>query len=267
MIKDSNGIKRAKTDYKVFAVSNTIAILELLGEFEHELTLSEISDRLALTKSNTSKLLATLEQFDYVEYNKNNGSFTLGVKTFQIAQTYIKKLSIAEISYPYLKEITDILDESSYVGIVDNGTVVYLNMVDTSKPIRLKPRVGHIGHAYATAIGKAQLSKLDNQEIEILFRDGFQSVTENTVNSITDLIKALDVIRDSGYAIDNEEFEKDVVCVAVPVMDFMGKATAGIGVSAPKVRMSNERIVNEIAPLLIKTAMQLSFKFGYSESE
>ena len=91
----------------------------------------------------------------------------------------------------------------------------------------------------------------------------FEKVDLIGANDLTALLKDISNVRECRYALDIEEYENDVHCVAAPVLDFMGKVIAGISVSGPKVRMSMERIENEIAPLLIEAAQILSGKFGY----
>lgn len=258
-------VKREKSEYAVQAVSNAIDILELLGNCEHELSMSEIVSTLELTKSNANKLLANLERFGYVEHNKYTGNFRLGVKTFQISQAYINKLNLIDISNQVLNNLKTTLNESTYIGVLRHGNVVYLNVLETDEPVRVMPRIGNVGPAYATAIGKAQLSVFEDKEIEALYENkAFRKLTNKTISSIEELLQDIEMVRKRGYALDLEEYEEDVHCVAVPVLDFMGKVIAGISVSGPKVRMSMERIETEIAPMLIKSAHILSSKFGYT---
>ena len=258
-------IKREKSEYAVQAVSNAIDILELLGNCEHELSMSEIVSTLELTKSNVNKLLANLERFGYVEHNKYTGNFRLGVKTFQISQAYINKLNLIDISNQVLNNLKTSLNESTYIGVLRHGNVVYLNVLETDEPVRVMPRIGNVGPAYATAIGKAQLSVFGDKEIISLYENKvFKKLTDKTIANIDELLKDIAEVRNRGYALDLEEYEEEVHCVAVPVLDFMGKVIAGISVSGPKERMSMERIEKEIAPLLIESAHILSSKFGYT---
>ena len=146
-----------------------------------------------------------------------------------------------------------------------HGNVVYLNVLETDEPVRVMPRIGNVGPAYATAIGKAQLSVFQDKEIISLYENKvFRKLTDKTISNINELLKDIEIVRQRGYALDLEEYEEDVHCVAAPVLDFMGKVIAGISVSGPKVRMSMERIEKEIAPLLIESAHILSSKFGYT---
>ena len=258
-------IKREKAEYAVQAVGNAIDILELLGEYDHELSISEITTKLSLTKSNVNNLLSNLERFGYVEHNRYTGNFRLGVKIFQISQAYINKLNLIEISLQIMQGLKTKLNESVYVGVLRRDSVVYLDVIETDEAVRVRPRIGNVGPAYATAMGKAQLSALDDKEIEKLYAGkDFELFTDNTIKSISELRTQLAEARKNGFAVDLEEYEKGVCCVAAPIFDFMGNVIAGISVSAPKERMSLDRIKNDIVPPLIETAKILSVKFGYS---
>lgn len=261
---EKNKIKREKSEYAVQAVSNAIDILELLSNCEHELSVSEIVSKLELTKNNVTKLLVNLERYGYVEHNKYTGNFRLGVKTFQISQAYINQLNLIDISNQVLTELKNKLKESIYIGVLRHGNVVYINVIETDAPVRVMPRIGNVGPAYATAIGKAQLSTLNDKDIITLYENKeFRKLTDKTVSNIDELLKDIAKVRECGYALDLEEYERDVHCVAAPVLNFMGEVIAGISVSGPKVRMSIDKIENEVAPLLLEAAKVLSAKFGY----
>lgn len=265
MREDKNKVKREKAEYAVQAVSNAVEILELLGSYEHELSISEIVSKLELTKSNVNKLLANLEKYGYVEHNRYTGNFRLGVKTFQISQAYINKLNLIDISTHILNGLKQQLNESVYIGVLRHSNVVYLDVIETDEPVRVMPRIGNVGPAYATAIGKAQLSTMTDDEIAGLYENKeFLKLTKNTINNIQELLEDIKQVREKGYALDLEEYEEEVHCIGAPVLNFMGKVIAGISVSGPKVRMDYDRIEKEIAPALIKAAELLSVKFGYT---
>lgn len=260
---EKSKLKREKSEYAVQAVSNAIDILDILGDFEHELSISEIVGQLGLTKSNVNKLLANLEAFGYVEHNRYTGNFRLGVKTFQISQAYINKLNLIDISMQSLQELKNKLNESVYIGVLRDTRVVYLDVIETDEAVRVMPRIGNVGPAYATAIGKAQLSMFPESEIREFYKDGIKKLTKKTVGSIEELLKDLAEARVKGYAMDMEEYEEGVCCIGSPIQNFMGSVIAGISVSAPIQRMPKERIEKEIVPALLETAKNLSVKFGF----
>jgi DNA-binding IclR family transcriptional regulator len=256
-------MKRDKSEYAVQAVNNAIDILEYLGDADSELSISEIGAKFSLTRSNVNKLLATLEHLGYVEHNRYTGNFRLGVKTFQISQAYINKLNLIEISIQVLTKVKEKTRESAYISVLRGGNIVYLNLIETDQAVRVLPRIGNVGPAYATATGKAQLAFLPDKELNKLYSEKLEKVTENTIDSFSRLKEELKIIKEQGYAVDNEEYELGVKCVGAPIFDFMGKVIAGISISAPVERMDNDRIENEVSKVILEAGRELSTKFGY----
>jgi DNA-binding IclR family transcriptional regulator len=264
-MNNSNGM-RERSEYSVQAVTNAIRVLEALGDAEHEQSLPELCAKLSLTKSNANKLLSTLERFGYVDANAYTANLRLGVKTFQIAQAYINKLNLSEIALPLQRSLRDEVNESVYISVLRRANVVYLSVVETDAPVRVMPRIGNVGPAYATATGKVQLAFMDEKEVENLYEGAkFTQYTDKTVKSITELLQDLEQIRKCGYALDNEEYELGVRCVATPVRNFMGNVIAGMSISAPIERMGDEIVQSELLPQLTSAAYTLSTKFGFRQ--
>ncbi|MDR2400817.1 MAG: IclR family transcriptional regulator [Deferribacteraceae bacterium] len=258
--------KRLRSDYSVQQVINAIELLETLGDTEHEASVEELSNKLTLTRNTVLKLLASLETYGYVACNRYTGNYRLGVRTFQIAQSYTNKLSLTEMAQSVQKELRDAVNESVYISVLRKERVVYLSVVESDSPVRVLPRIGNTGLAYATATGKAQIAFMEEHELELLYSEPFEQYTKNTVANIKQLVQELAKIRKLGYAVDNEEYEQGVCCVAVPVKNFMGAVIAGLSISAPKDRMSDARIKKELLPQLIASAAKLSTKFGFKVS-
>ncbi len=258
-------IPKERSEYSVQSVTNAIKVLETLGDAEHEQSIPELCAKLSLTKSNANKIVATLERFGYVDANRYTGNFRLGVKTFQISQAYISKLSLPEIALPVQRALRDAVNESVYISVLRKENVVYLSVVETDSPVRVMPRIGNVGPAYATSTGKVQLAFLEDRDIESLYKAPFHQYTPNTIRSTDALMAELDKIKQQGYALDDEEYEMGVRCVAAPIKNFMGNVIAGINISAPVERMSDTRIKKELLPNLIEAAHKLSVKFGYRE--
>ncbi|MDR2105117.1 MAG: helix-turn-helix domain-containing protein, partial [Deferribacteraceae bacterium] len=171
--------KRRRADYSVQQVVNAVALLEALGDTEHEAGIDELSSKLSLSKNSVIKLLNSLESYGYVTCNHYTGNFRLGVRTFQIAQSYINKLSLTEMAQSVQKELRDAVNESVYISVLRKDSVVYLSVVESAAPIRVLPRIGNTGLAYATATGKAQLAFMDEHEVETLYTEPFQRYTKN----------------------------------------------------------------------------------------
>jgi len=258
-------MQRKKSEYSVQSIENAFDILEYLGEADSELSILEISRRLNLTKSNALKLLATLEHFGYVDLNKYTGNYKLGVKTFQISQSYLSKLSLIDSGFRIMAQLRDKVNESVYISVVRDFKIVFLNAVETHRSVRIRSRIGNVAPAFASAEGKVQLAFLENLSIDKFLEKSFAKVTSKTIDNYEVLKKEIENIRKKGFAIDIEEYEDGVVCVAAPVFNFMKKVIAAISVPAPLLRVSEEKLVKEITPLVKNAASQLSLKFGYKD--
>ena len=257
-------MNKEKTEYAVQAVNNFINIAELLVNHENELSTSEIALNLNLTKTNTVKILSTLELFNYVELNKNTGNYRLGIKTFQIAQAYLRKIDIMDISTRVMQEIKDKINETVYIGVLREGNAVFLKTIETDHVVRVNPRVNYVIPAYATAAGKALLPHLDFDDVKKYYtQKDFIKFTDNTITTFDQLEEECKRIKELGYAVDNEEYEKDVIGVGVTIYNFLNRGIASLVVGGPKTRMSKKMIEEEVVPVLKEGASSLSKKFGY----
>ncbi len=252
---------------EISTVSHALDILETFRADNPELGVTELSTRLGLSKNNVFRLLATLESKGYIEQNKETEDYRLGPRILEVGQVYVNRFGLLKVAHPVLEELVNTCDEAAYVALLRGGDVVYLDLVQTSHPLRLRTRVGCRLPAYCTAAGKAQLAYESRDRIEeILSRQKFQRHTAHTIANREDLISHLKEVADSGIALDLGEWEEDIRCVGVPIRDYTGRVIAGTCISAPAIRMSMERMEKEIIPLVREAGAKISRRLGYSGS-
>lgn len=260
-------MKREKTDYIVQSVYNALDILESFKDHQGELDISTIRDRFDLSKNTITRLLATLEKHGYVEENPYTKNYRLGLKNFEVSQAYLSKIDLLKITEPLLEDIVERVNESAYIGVLRGRNVVYLNCVETTQAVRLVPRVGNVGSAFCTAVGKAQLIDCTDTDLMALLKDAEtmgSNCSGRPVRYPDEFLEEMKLTRDRGYAIDDEDFEEGVRCIAGAVRDYTGKIVAGISVSGPVQRMSDARISDELAPLIKRTTCIASRKMGFN---
>lgn len=257
-------IKKGKQGYLIQSVDHAIDILEAFIGEEEEYGVTELSKKLGLPKNNVFRLLATLENRDLIEQNRSSGNYCLGIKTFEIGQAYRSQKGLLKQARPVLEELEAKCNETVYLGIIQDGMVVYVDMVETTRSVRIVSKLGRRVPAYCTAVGKAQLAYESLDELEnIIEKVKFNHNCQNTIQDKQTLIDRLQKIAQIGYAIDNEEYEEGVICVGAPVFDYTRHVVAGVCISAPILRMSEERIKNELSNLVIKAAQEISRHLGY----
>ncbi len=250
---------------EIGTINRALDIIESFSPDDPELGVTELSTKLGLSKNNVFRLLATLESKGYIEQNHSTEDYRLGPKILEVGQVYLNRQGVLKIAHPYLEEMANECDEAAYLAILRDSDVVYLDLVQTSHPLRLRSRVGSRLPAYCTAVGKVQLAFESKDRLEeIVSRKRLKSFTPNTITDKQELLRHLREVADKGWAIDLEEWELDVRCVAAPVRDYTGRVIAGLSISAPTVRMSMDRIDKEIVPLVVETGKRISSRLGYA---
>lgn len=249
----------------VQSVERTLRILELMAERGYPMPLSEISNRLGLKISTTHRLLKTLILKGFAEQDPFTGKYHLGIKTFRIGNTALYALDIRTVARPYLKDLEEKYKETANLAILDQGDVVYIDQVESDKMVKMIARLGSRVPSHCNAVGKVLLSYLGSQELERLFKS--RKLEKYTPNTITDpelLKKELEKIRRQGYALDLEETETGIRCVAAPIWNHQGRVIAAIGISGPSSRISIRCLVEEISVAVKGAALEISSKMGYS---
>ncbi len=256
--------KKEKSDYLIQSVSHALDLLEQFHEEIDELGVTELSKRLNLHKNNVFRLLATLESRGYIEQNKVTENYRLGLKTLELGQTFVKQMGLLRQSRPVLEEMVRECNETSYVAILKDFYIIYLDVVETDLTVRVVPRVGSRLPAYCTAAGKVQIAYLNEEELEqYIPQKELKAYTPHTLTDRDELMRNLKTVAETGYAIDDEELDVGVRCVSAPIRDYTRRIVGAVSISGPSMRLSLERIDKELIPLVKKAAEEISFKLGY----
>lgn len=250
----------------VQSVFHALQLIEIFKERsdKQELGVTELSKRLNLHKNNVFRLLATLEARGYIEQNLQSENYKLGLNIFKLGQQFVGKLGILKLARPFMVKVVNELNESLYIGILREGAAIYLDVVEPNLSVKVVSRVGKDVPAYCTAIGKMQLAYASEEEINKIYMGArLKKMTPNTITSLPELKKHLNDVAARDYALDNEEFEEGVKCVAVPVKDYLGVPIAALSLTAPIYRLSDERVEKQVLPVLKRYANEISKRLGF----
>lgn len=258
--------RKEKTEYLIKAVSHALDLLEQFYADADELGVTELSKRLKLHKNNVFRLLATLESRGYIEQNKVTENYRLGLKTLELGQTFIRQMGLLRQSKPILEDLVNKCNETTYVAILRDFNIIYLDTVETNMTVRVVPRVGSWLPAYCTAAGKAQIAQMSDEELEeYLKAKVLKPFTNNTITDRDVLKKQLKLVAEQGYAIDDEELDIGVRCVSAPIRDYTRRVIGAVSISGPSMRFSAERMEKELIPLTLKAAEDISAKLGFQK--
>ena len=256
--------KRKKSDYIIQSVDHALDVMEAFHGEEDELGITELSRRLKLHKNNIFRILATLENRGYIEQNMVTDNYRLGLGTLELGQTYIRHTGLLRVARPVTEELGKKVNENVYIGILKESYAFYLDVVESSHTVRVLSRVGCRVPTYCSAMGKAQLAFETPETIsEVLGKKELKKFTPSTISDRDKVIEHLALVKELGYAVDDEEWDEGVRCVAAPIHDYTRKVVGAVSVSAPSVRMPMEQVKKELAPMIIEACDEISERLGY----
>jgi IclR family KDG regulon transcriptional repressor len=228
----------------VKAVNKTICLLEALAQ-EKELGVTDLAERAGMHKSTVYRFLSSLKELGYVRQNAANERYSLTLKLFELGSSVLGRMELWEQAHPILEQLAEQTHETIHLAVLDDGSLVYLGKIESTQALRvsMSSRIGQSAPTYCTGVGKLLLAYAPPEQVErILKREGLRRFTDHTITDRSLLAKELESIRQNGFAIDDEEHEVGVRCVAAPVRNRHGATIAALSISLPSVRLPNSEI-------------------------
>jgi DNA-binding IclR family transcriptional regulator len=253
---------RPRTPTIIASVDKALAVLELFVTTGTELSVTRISRELGLNFSTAHHLVSTLAARGYLEQNPVNRHYRLGVHALTLGLAARDSAAVVGIAQPVVEALAAEVNEHVNLALVDGTDTIYVSQVLSSRAIAMFMRLGTRVPMYCTGVGKAVLAFMDEGQAEITAAaGGYRSFTAATARNWQQLNQDLREIRALGYAVDREEREEGVVCVAAPVFNHTGQPCGAVSVSGPSTR-----IAPRLEPLGVATrsaAARISAKLGY----
>ena len=218
-------------------------MLELLGAHAEGMALCELAQALRLPRSTAFNLAQTLTHLGYATQREDTGKYRLGFKMFEIGAGAMHQVDVMELIRSCMAEVHHTINETMHLGVRAERDTLYIDKLDSTQSIRMTSYVGARAPLYCTALGKAILSTMDDGEVRALYADEpLAALTPHSITSMDCLLEQLAAVREKGYAVEREENNENVCCVAVPLCNREGRAVYALSVSAPSFRMGEEEI-------------------------
>ncbi|WJV53263.1 IclR family transcriptional regulator [Pectobacteriaceae bacterium CE90] len=248
------------------SVERALRILDLFNEYDIELKITDISTKMGLHKSTLHSLLKTMQMMGYIDQNSENGKYRLGMKLVERGNLLINSIDIREKARSYLLDLSSQTGQTTHLAILDGKEGVYIDKVEGKLAVITFSRIGRRLPIHATAIGKALLAFNSEQDINALLKDYvFTRQTPNTIIDRDAYLKELELVRQNGYALDNQENEQGVRCISVPIWNHSRQIIAAISMSTLTNRVTDAEI-NDYIVLLKAAAKALSQHLGYNDA-
>ena len=246
------------------SVARAMDILEHFNR-KKEMGISEISGCMGLSKSTVYGLVNTLVVYGFLEQDQETKKYKLGMKLFEMGCTVEKRLDLRNTARPFCEKISKSYGQTVHLATHYEGEVVYIDKFDMPDFLITYSQVGKRAPMSCTGVGKAMLAYLPLEYSKKYIID--KGIVVKTFKSIKDeeeLVKDLELIRKRGYAVDDEEIEIGLKCVAAPIFNHKGEPIAAISLSGMANRMVDE-VVEEMSVDIRRCAKNISAQLGYKD--
>jgi DNA-binding IclR family transcriptional regulator len=254
----SEGIKKNQS------LRKAIQILEGMTKINTPARLQDIAQSLEMPQSTLLRFLNTYIDFGYVRQDPNTSCYYLTLKLAELGSRAKDKFPFQNSLSKYVKQVAKEFSESASLCIEHDMQMVYIATEEgPSHMLQTLQRIGRIAPMHATGVGKLHLLNYSDAQLQDLKQKfGLPKYTEHTITSLEALKKEIALIKKQGYAMDNEECEYGVRCIAVPVWDYSGRVAAGISLSAPVTRLDKGKS-QDVIHYLMEISVEASKEMGW----
>jgi len=256
--------EKRKPGNLVQTIERISSILDVLGKFPRGISVGELSEKVGLPRGSTHRLLSSLVYFDFVSQNKSTKDYHLGFKLVELGSLLINQIDFRNEARPFIQELAEETGETIHLAVLDHDEVLYIDKVALNQTgLQMMSRVGLRMPVHSTSVGKILTAYLAKDKLDrIIYENDLSRRTSNTITDVSLFKEHLKNVRACGYAIDDEENEEGIRCVAAPIRSANGEVLAALSISGPSVRLSIEAIHNSLKDQVCATALNISQKIG-----
>lgn len=247
-------------DNSVQSIQRAFQVLEVLRLEARPIGVSEMAKILGLTTTTAYRLLSTLKGCRAVQQDPQTHLYYLNDFLLLYGKAVLSRYDFLSSAHPVLGELSKNVGETVFMGILDDCfDLIYIDQVDSlDHPLRMTPQIGLRQPSHSTSLGKVLLADLPDEKLNLfLSKCSFTKITKFTISTDQELRKEMDKIREVGYALDQEETEIGICCVAAPIRNSRG-TVAAISISGPSSRMRSKGLDNILSKEIVATASELS---------
>jgi IclR family pca regulon transcriptional regulator len=240
----------------VQSLERGLSVIRCFDADHARLTLTDVANRTGLTRATARRLLLTLEALGYVSTNGRH--FSLTPRVLDIGYAYLSSLNIQQIAQPFLEALSEQVNESVSVTVLDGADIIYVARVPTKRIMTISLGLGSRLPAYCTSMGRVLLAELTPEQLRAIVPERLEPRTEHTIRTRDALEAELATVRQQGWALVDEELEVGLRSLAAPLCDAGGRAVAAMNVSTHAGRTVTDEIHASILPAVLRTARDVS---------
>lgn len=244
-------------------VGKALSVLDQVASFERPVRFNDVLADSPFPKATLYRILQNLVTEDLLTFDRKWQTYALGVRLVRLAHSAWQQSSLAPVARPYLTSLSEATGETIHLAQLDGPHVLYLDKRDAKRRVTMFSEAGKVGPAYCTGVGKAMLAFLPEDELlRILPQQSFHRFTPSTICSQQNLTTELEDIRQHGFALDREDHEPGIICVAVPVLSRTRQMMGAISITSTSARTSLGKL-KKFVPQLQGAACEIAAAAEY----
>ncbi len=249
---------------RIQVMDRGLDLIELLATSEDGMSIAELAASTGLPKSTIHRILSSYAERHYVEKNEETSVYSLGYKFVELASLYLNKIVLKTEAEPIMREMAALFHATSYLGVLENNEVMYLQRTEQRNSLRLYAAIGKREPLYCTALGKVLMASLPEPQFESIARHlSYKPYTPNSATSFAEFRREVDLARRRGYATDHGEHTIDSSCLAVPIYDYTRNVMAAMSISGHGLLENFDE--SYVFEKMHDASVALSHRMGYTE--
>jgi IclR family acetate operon transcriptional repressor len=249
-------------DKRPGVLDRAVVLLELVAANEAGIGVREAARQTGVDRSAVSRILAQLEEIGWVEQAGERGVYTAGPRLFSLVAVLRDRDSLWNAARPILQEIVDVYNETCYLAVREHHRLVFREKIDCDQPIRYVLELGKPFRLTTGAAGTAILSGMPTSEVELVFAEGLERSTPNSITDVAEYRETLERDRRLGYSVSRGRWVRNGAGVAAPFFDATGSCAGAVTLSLPADRLELLP-VEKVGRAVRDAAHQLSRRLGY----
>lgn len=240
--KQKTGRSRSGDTASVRTLERGLGVLSALAELR-EGSLTQVAKRAGLSASTAYRLLETLRQQGFVDWEERSGTFSVGLQAYRVGTAFSERNDLLSAAQAEMQELVDDLNETVNLAVLRGAEAVYVGQVQGRGLVRMFTQLGAAVPLHCSGVGKVLLAWLPESAVRELLGEGpFQAFTPQTRTSLAEVLAELARVREQGYALDDEEREIGVRCLALPIYDVSGAVVGSLSLSCPTSRFPKKEL-------------------------
>jgi IclR family KDG regulon transcriptional repressor len=248
---------------RLSSVATAIRLLKAFSEEEQEIGVSALAQKLGVSKSTVHRLAVTLVSEGLLEQNPATERYRLGIGLFGLGTLVRRRMDLSTESRPLLFELRERTDETVLLGVPTETDIMYVYNLESRQALRMRSDIGVHRPGYCTAVGRAIFAFAPQDVVERLLSGPLVKRTPKTIVDPDRLREIFGEVRQKGYALEDEESEAGIRCIAAPVRGADGAVIGAVGVAGPSQRLSL-KATEALSATLLETVAAISKRLGHS---